>query len=108
MSQYYKYSRDASTRRSDVTTVKDAIGQLLKSYQLQTRFNETYLEAFWGKMMGPMIASRTNRLYVREGVLYVEITSAPLRSELVNAKQKMIQLINRDIGSEVINDIVFI
>lgn len=108
MNQVYKFRKEANTRRSDVTTVKDAISQLLKSYQLQTRFNETYLEAFWGKMMGPMIASRTNRLYVRERVLYVEITSAPLRSELVNAKQKMIQLINKDINADVIDDIVFI
>lgn len=108
MSQVYRFKRDTNYRKADVTTVKDAISQLLKSYQLQSRFNETYLEAFWGKMMGPMIASRTNRLYVREGVLYVEITSAPLRNELVNAKQKMIQLINKDIGSEVIHDIVFI
>ncbi|MBD2699288.1 DUF721 domain-containing protein [Spirosoma sp. BT702] len=108
MNQTYRYNRDNATRVAGTTTVKDAIGQLLKAYQLQARFNETYLEAFWGRMMGPAIASRTNRLYVRDRKLHIDITSAPLRNELVNAKQKLIQLVNKDMGSEVIDDVVFI
>lgn len=108
MNQTYRYNRENATRKAGVTSLKDAIEQMLKSYKLQTRFNETYLEAFWEQMMGKSIASRTNRLYVRDGKLYIEIESAPLRNELVNAKQKMIQLINKDMGASVVNDIVFI
>ncbi|MFD2935514.1 DUF721 domain-containing protein [Spirosoma flavum] len=108
MNQPYRYNREKATRVAGVTSLKDAIGQLLKTYQLQTRFNETYLEAFWGRMMGPTIASRTSRLYVRDRKLYIEIASAPLRSELVNAKQKLIQLVNKDMGTDVIEDVVFI
>ncbi len=108
MSQTYRYNRENATRVAGTTTLKDAIGQLLKAYQLQSRFNETYLEAFWGRMMGQAIASRTNRLYVRDRKLYIEISSAPLRNELVTAKQKVIQLVNKDMGSEVIDDVVFI
>ncbi|AQG78210.1 DUF721 domain-containing protein [Spirosoma montaniterrae] len=108
MHQPYKYNRENATRVAGTTTVKDAIGQLLKHYQLQSRFNETYLEAFWGRMMGQAIASRTNRIYVRDRKLHIELTSAPLRSELVNAKQKLIQVINKDMGTDVIDDVVFI
>lgn len=104
----YRYNRENAARVAGTTTLKEAIGQLLKTYQLQSRFNETYLEAFWGRMMGPAIASRTNRLYVRERKLYIEIGSAPLRSELVNAKQKLVQLVNKDMGTDVIDDVVFI
>lgn len=108
MNQPYRYNRENATRVAGTTTVKDAISQLLKAYQLQTRFNETYLEAFWGRMMGPAIASRTNRIYVRDRKLHIEIGSAPLRNELVNAKQKLIQLVNKDMGTDVIEDVVFI
>ena len=106
--QPYKYNRDNAKRTAGTTTLKDAIGQLLRHYQLQTRFNETYLEAFWGRMMGQAIASRTSRVYVRDRKLHVEISSAPMRHELVNAKQKLIQLINKDMGSDVIDDVIFI
>ncbi|WP_234735551.1 DUF721 domain-containing protein [Tellurirhabdus bombi] len=108
MSQFYHYDKDKVFRRPGVTSLKDAIGQMLKSYQLQTRFDETYLEAFWEKMMGKAIASRTNRLYVKNRILHIEISSAPLRSELVIAKQKMIQLINKEMGTDVIEDVIFI
>jgi hypothetical protein len=104
----YRYNRENATRMAGTTSLKDAIGQLLKAYQLQTRFNETYLEAFWGRIMGQSIASRTNRLYVRDRKLFIEIASAPLRNELVNAKQKLIQLVNKDMGTDVIDDVVFI
>lgn len=108
MNQTYRYNRENATRSVGTTTLKDAIGQLLKAYKLQTRFNETYLEAFWGRMMGPTIASRTNRIYVRDRKLHIELSSAPLRNELVNAKQKLIQLVNKDMGTDVIDDVIFI
>ena len=106
--QTYRYNRDNATRIAGVTTVKDAITQLLKAYQLQGKFNETYLEAFWGRIMGNAIASRTNRIYVRDRKLHIEIASAPLRNELVNARQKLIQVVNKDMGTDVIDDVVFI
>ncbi len=108
MSQVYKYNRENASRKAAVTPLKEAIEHMLRSYKLQTRFNETYLEAFWEQMMGKSIASRTNRLYVRDRKLYIEIASAPLRGELATAKQKMIQLINQDMGSDVVEDVVFI
>ncbi len=108
MNEVYRYSRDNARRNPGTTTVKDAINQLLKHYQLQSRFNETYLEAFWAKMMGTTISSRTKRLYVKDRVLYIEIESAPLRNELVNAKSKMILRINEDMGTSVIDDVVFV
>lgn len=98
----------ATSRNPGTTTVKEAFDKLLQVYKLRGRFNETYLEAYWGKMMGQAIASRTTRLYVRESTLYIELSSAPLRNELVNAKQKVIQLVNKEVGSEVISDVVFI
>ncbi|KAB7731261.1 DUF721 domain-containing protein [Rudanella paleaurantiibacter] len=108
MNDSYRYNRDNAIRNPGTTTVKEAINRLLKHYQLQSRFNETYLEAFWAKMMGSTIASRTTRLYVKERILYIEITSAPLRNELVNAKHKMVARINEDMGTSVIDDVVFI
>jgi len=108
MSQHYRFDKENASRRPGITPLKDAIGQMLKSYQLQTRFNETYLEAFWEKMMGKAIASRTNRLYVKDRILYIEIASAPLRNELVIAKNKMIQLINKEMGTEVVDEVIFI
>jgi predicted nucleic acid-binding Zn ribbon protein len=97
-----------TARTAGTTTVKDAIGQLMAYYKLQTRYDETYLVAFWANMVGPQIASRTKKVFVKDGKLFVEITSAPMRNELVSAKGKLISLLNRDMGNTVIEDVVFI
>jgi hypothetical protein len=54
-----------------------------------------------------MIANRTQDIRLYEGTLYVQITSASLRSELSFAKAKIIQTLNEQVGEELVKDIVF-
>jgi hypothetical protein len=97
-----------TSRRSQATPMKDAIEAFLKSFDLKTKFNETYLIAFWERMMGKTIASRTKEIYVKDRILYLKIESSPLRQELFMAKTKLINLINKDIGESVVDDVVFL
>jgi hypothetical protein len=95
-------------RSNGVTTLKDAIDEMLKAYKLRNKFNETYLVTFWEQLMGRGIASRTGKLYVSDKKLYIQITSPPLKQELVMAKSKVIELINREMGETVVEDVIFI
>ena len=97
-----------TTRRLQATPMKEAIEAFLKAFDLKTRFNETYLIAFWGRMMGPTIASRTKEIYVKNRVLYLRIDSSPLRQELFMAKTKLLDLINKDVGESVVDDVVIL
>ena len=40
--------------------------------------------------------------------LYLQIDSAPLKKELIMAKQKMIELINKHAGKTVIQEVIFL
>jgi len=97
-----------TTRRLQATPMKEAIEAFLKAFDLKTRFNETYLIAFWGRMMGPTIASRTKEIYVKNRVLNLRIDSSPLRQELFMAKTKLLDLINKDVGESVVDDVLFL
>ncbi|MFC3810439.1 DUF721 domain-containing protein [Lacihabitans lacunae] len=88
--------------------MKDAFESFLKAYNLKSRFNETYLITYWEKIMGASIANRTEKIYVRNGVLFLRISSSPLRQELVLAKSKLMELLNAEIGEAIIQDVVFI
>ncbi|MBO9639327.1 MAG: DUF721 domain-containing protein [Siphonobacter aquaeclarae] len=101
-------TREYTARKSGTTTLKAALEEMLRAYQLKSRFSETYLVASWERLVGKAIANRTGKIYVTEGRLFVEITSAPLRQELVLAKSKLIELINREMDEEVIRDVVFL
>lgn len=108
MAQYYRFNKDSSSRKPGTMSLKDAFDQMIKVYQLNQTYNESYLEAHWGKIMGTSIASRTTKVYVKDKVLYLQIESAPLRDELVRAKAKIIELINREMNVDLIGDVVFI
>jgi predicted nucleic acid-binding Zn ribbon protein len=88
--------------------MKEAIETFLKSFDLKKQFNETYLVAFWEKIMGKYIASRTREIYVQNRTLYLKIESGPLRQELFMARKKMIDMLNQEAGDKVVDEVVFL
>lgn len=108
MNQPYSFPQAVKSRKTGTSTLKEAIGDLLNAYQLRGKFNESFLITHWEKLMGNCIASRTTRIFVHSKKLYLQIDSAPLKSELLMAKTKMVELINREIGEVVIEDVIFI
>ncbi|MEX2336603.1 MAG: DUF721 domain-containing protein [Fulvivirga sp.] len=97
-----------STRKSDISTVGEAINDLLKNYQLQGRFDEARLVTSWERLMGKAIANRTEKIYIKDQVLFVQVTSAPLRHKLNMSKGKIIAIFEKDIGTGIIKEIIFI
>jgi hypothetical protein len=55
-----------------------------------------------------MIARETTHLYIKNRILYVKLNSPALRQELGYARAKLIKLLNKAAGSEVIGDIAFL
>ncbi len=98
----------AATRKNDSQPLKDAIDALLRVYKLQNQFDETAIEANWEEIMGKPIAARTQQVYAKNQKLYLKIDSAPLKKELIMAKQKMIELINKHAGKTLIEEVVFL
>ena len=108
MAIQYRFDKEKASRRPGVTPLKDAIEQMLDKYKLRNRFDQSYVVAHWDKIMGSTIAKRTKIVYIKERTLFLQIDSAPLRNELLRAKSKIIELINREMNSEIVNDVVFI
>jgi len=95
-------------RKNDSQSLKDAIESLLKVYQLESKFQESYISANWEQIVGKPISSRTTEVYVSKEKLFVNINSAPLKKELLLAKQKLIQLVNKAANKEIVKDIIFL
>jgi hypothetical protein len=91
----------------DEQSIKEAIGDMLKEYNLEDKLNRTKVAESWEKVMGLAVAHRTQDIYVGKRTLYIKLNSAPLREDLLYHKDKIIQSLNEEVGSEVINDIVF-
>ena len=94
-------------RKSNESSVSDLIELWLHQSGLTPKYKEFKLLQSWSVLMGPMIANRTDDIRIYEGVLYVQLSSATLRTELGFAKAKIIQSLNDKIGEIIVKDIVF-
>ena len=94
-------------KRAEAETVGDIITRLLKAENLEQKFDEQRVAAMWKDVVGQGINRYTVNRSVRNGVLYVTISSAPLRNELMMNRSRLVSRINDFIGHEVIHDIVF-
>jgi hypothetical protein len=108
MAMQYRFDKEKSSRKPGITPLKEAIDMMIDRYKLRSRFDQSYVVAHWDKIMGSAIASRTKSIYIKDRILFLQIESAPLRNELVRAKSKIIELINREMKSDLVEDVVFI
>lgn len=108
MAQHYRFDKEKASRKPGVTPLKEAIDRMIDTYRLRNRFDQSYVVAHWDKIMGNAIGSRTKQVYILNRTLFLQIESAPLRNELVRAKSKIIELINREMKTNLVDDVVFI
>jgi len=98
----------AGIRNKGTATMKDLMNAMLKSYNIDTQFEERHLISSWGKIMGKAIENRTSKIEVRNNVMVVTLSSAPLKHELNNSRQKVLGLIEKEFGKPVVKDVLFI
>ena len=94
-------------KRIEAETVGEIITRLLKAENLEEKFDEQRVAALWPDIVGQGINRYTVDRYVRCGVLYVTISSAPLRNELMLNRSRLVDRINDFIGKRVIREVVF-
>lgn len=61
----------------------------------------------WNELFGEGIAHYTGSLYFRHDILFVHLTSAVLRAELMTNKEELINKLNEHAGAFVVKDIRF-
>ena len=94
--------------RNNDKTIKEVINDLLDSYRLRKKFDETALIAAWPELMGTAIANRTKQLYINDKKLFVRVESSVIKNELLMMKSQIINRLNEKAGHEVILSIVFL
>ncbi len=86
----------------------DVIERLLKAYKIEDKFNEAGLILSWEKILGKAIANRTDQIFIKERKLYVRLSSASLRQELSMAKTRLVEMLNEQYQSAVIDEVIFL
>ncbi|MFN7313475.1 MAG: DUF721 domain-containing protein [Bacteroidota bacterium] len=93
-------------RKDNEQTLKDAISDFLKSERMDNKLAEINIINKWEDIVGKLISSQTEKMYFHEGKLFLQISSAPLRQELNYQRFKIVELVNKEAGIELIKDVV--
>ena len=94
-------------RRNDAEQIGDMIRKFLRQNGLESPLNEYRLLQAWKDVVGAAIARYTNNLYIKNQTLYVHLTSSVLRQELMMGREMLVRNLNRQVGAQVIVNIVF-
>jgi predicted nucleic acid-binding Zn ribbon protein len=94
-------------RKKNTETLREVVQQVLRNNHLDKPLNEKRLIDAWPKVLGENIMQYTTDLSIRRKVLYVSLSSSVLRQDLFYSRDEIKNSLNRFVGDEVINDIVF-
>jgi predicted nucleic acid-binding Zn ribbon protein len=78
----------------------------IKEMHLEGKLNEVSVINSWEETVGKAIASRTTKIYIKDQVLYVYLSSSVVRNELLMLRQALREKLNERAGAEVVRDIV--
>lgn len=92
-------------------TSAETVGQIIQRYleaeNLDTKLDELRIAELWADVVGSGVNRYTVNRYVKDGCLYVRLSSAPLRNELMLGRSILVKRLNEAVGRDVIKDIIF-
>lgn len=88
--------------------IREVLKELIETYRLEGKLNEVKVIHSWEKVVGEMIARHTKDLYIRNGKLFVKIDSPALKNELSYSSTTIIDNLNAEAGSKVVEEVIFL
>lgn len=79
----------------------------LKEMGIEKKLEETRVVQAWESLFGNTMEKFIEKAYVKNRVLYIEVTSSLLKQNLLYQKELFIAKINQHIGLNVLDDIHF-
>jgi len=86
-------------------SIGEAIQAYLKERGLSDDVAVQKVLSAWPKIMGNAIAENTENKWFKDGIFYIRMRTPVWKNELSMAKSKIKELLNREIGYELIQEV---
>lgn len=96
-----------SLRRKEQTS-NSAIKNLIKKLGMEEKLLILEMEEKWRTMMGNLIAKHTQRIFIDNETLYIQLDSSALRHELNYSQNKILSELTKDCPQTFFTKIKFI
>lgn len=88
--------------------MKDLMQSFIKENNLTKGMQKLQIEEVWEKLMGSGVVSYTESVQLQNKTLVVKLTSSVLREELSYGKEKIIKMINNEMGEELVSRLMLV
>ena len=93
-------------RKKDDISLNQGLKHFIKANNLQGGLDKIDARAAWVLLMGKGVNHYTNSVELKGDTLYVSLSSSVLREELSHGKTKIIEMLNEELGKDLIAKIV--
>lgn len=93
-------------RRSKTISIAEAVTDYIREMNLGEKLSEAGVINSWEETVGKAISSRTTKIYIKDHVLYVHLSSSVVRNELLMLREALRAKLNQKAGTEAIKEIV--
>ena len=97
----------SSERKFGPQIISKVLDEIIHSKALNKGLINAKVRQLWPSLMGENIDRYTKKIIVRNKTLIISLSSAPLREELTYGKEKIIKMINEELGRKLIEKIIF-
>ena len=94
-------------RRSNTQSLSEVLREYIKETRIDRKLKEVDVVQGWEDLLGKTIAHYTRNIYIRNRILFVEISSAVVKNELFMMREEICRKINENAGEEIITKIIF-
>ena len=93
-------------RHADNISIADALLEFIENNRLQNGLDKVNVKSAWNLVLGPAISKYTTQINLDRDTLFVQLSSSVLREELGYGKEKIIKLLNEELGKDLIKKLV--
>jgi hypothetical protein len=93
-------------RLNEFQSMEDLMKDVIKENKLTKGMNQISVKEAWSKLMGNGVVSYTSKVELNGKTLVVKLKSSVLREELSYGKEKIIKMMNEELGENLISKIM--
>ncbi|MFC6858892.1 DUF721 domain-containing protein [Zunongwangia atlantica] len=93
-------------RNNENLSLGDVLKEFVEKNNLEKGLDKVHVRDAWNQQMGPAIQKYTTAIKLQGSTLYVQLSSSVLREELSYGKEKIVKMLNEELGKVLIEKLV--
>ncbi|MGA9590502.1 MAG: DUF721 domain-containing protein [Salegentibacter sp.] len=93
-------------RNNENLSMSEVLREFVDKNKLQQGLDKVNVRDVWNSQMGPAIEKYTTAIKLQGSTLYVQLSSSVLREELSYGKEKIVRMLNEELGKDLVKKLV--